>query len=447
MFLYILSVVMFIMLIINYYLSNRDVCNPAVIFCIMNLLSIIVCIVVRNMYNIVFHFNTFCVLGFGVLIFTISNLLYRGNIILKFKSTNTRGGSYAQQIIINNMWIILFILFELIVAYANVSYIKRVAIAYSGTSGLIAQIGVYNYLVKFNEDALNKLAIGSSRIYAYGFPLCVAFSFFLIAVIVNNYFVKKKVELIKVAPVILLMAMSLISGSRSFAFTIVTAVLCDIFIIRRRVTGKYSHVTIKLFVKIVLLAIVLVIGLTAVVGLLGRAQQGGIKTFFTYLGASFFNLDSFLLESIHHSEMWGRETFGYFYNYIGTAFHVDELIYNLTLPFRYANGVSVGNVYTMYYQFILDFGYIGVLPLTVIIAFYYFHNYHILIKKQGSIVSMRLIIFSMLFNDLIMLVFSNRFFESALRTRTIRFYFWLLIIWVCYKKGLFSLTIRIKKLK
>lgn len=443
-----LLVIDFAFLVLNYYLAKRDIYHPAVLFCIMNLLSGILCLVARPMYDIVLHMNTFLVLVSGMLIFTIANLLCTG----RYKFTIGKSKVYKQKsaveyIVISNFWIWLFIFFELVVAYFWISYIRNVGQAYNGTSNLIDQIGIYNNLSKFSGDYFRKLGVSQSPIYTYGYPLCIAFTFFLIAVVVNNYFVTKKIEKIKVVPIIILIIISLFGGSRSFAFTILTAILCDIVIIRRRVVGKYAHVSMRTFIKISLLGCVLTIVFTSLTTVLGRTTQGGFKTFFTYLGGSVLNLDTYLQENIQYSSMWGRETFAYFYNCLGVVFHKSNLVYDLTLPFRYVNGISIGNVYTMYYQFIMDFGYLGVLPLTAIVAFYYCYNYRYLtnISSNQALVSMRLVIFSLLYNDVIMLMFSNRFFESALRIRTIRFYIWFILIWYCYKKGVFSLRIKRKK--
>ncbi|HFI0078032.1 TPA: O-antigen polymerase, partial [Streptococcus suis] len=94
----------------------------------------------------------------------------------------------------------------------------------------------------------------------------------------------------------------------------------------------------------------------------------------------------------------------------------------LKLPFIRYNGIyELGNVYTTFYQFLYDFGYIGVFVLTAIISIYYTTSYRY-VKKQAPALSlkMNLFIYAYLFNDLIMLIFSNRFYETVLNINTIK---------------------------
>ena len=445
MILYILVVIDFCGLVLNYYISKKDIFHPAVLFGFMNFASAVLCLAAKSMYGLEFHLNTILVLTSGLLIFTFFNFLCTDKLRLTIKKRTGRGKiSKLEYVGIKNIWIIAFIGFELLVALYLIKYIRAVGYAYGGTSNFLAQMNLYDQISKFSSEELLKLHVSQSPIYSYGYPLCIAFSFFLIAVIVNNYYITRKIEKFKIIPIVILLGISLISGSRSFAFTIMTAILCDIVVIKRIATGKYSGRNMKSFVRFCLAGALVVIILTNLASIMGRVTQGGFKTFFTYLGGSFYNLDTYLQNRVKHSDMWGKETFVNLYGYLGTKFGVKKWIYDLSLPFIYINGICTGNVYTMYYQFILDFGYIAILPLTSIVAIFYCHIYRGLVdlKSTHPVFSLRLIIFSMFYNDVIMLMFSNRFYENLFRARSIRFYIWLLVIWGCYKKGVFSLSLK-----
>ena len=71
-------------------------------------------------------------------------------------------------------------------------------------------------------------------------------------------------------------------------------------------------------------------------------------------------------------------------------------------------------MYTTFYSFIYDFDYIGFIPLIAIIALYYVFTYQRIKGGKISSFSLLLFIYTYLFNDLIMLAFSNRFYSTVL---------------------------------
>ena len=80
------------------------------------------------------------------------------------------------------------------------------------------------------------------------------------------------------------------------------------------------------------------------------------------------------------------------------------------------NGIEIGNVYTTYNVFAYDFGYFGVFPLIFVVALYYTSTYKKILCDTKSVKSIdfNLFIYAYLFNDLIMLPFSNRFYSTIL---------------------------------
>lgn len=84
-----------------------------------------------------------------------------------------------------------------------------------------------------------------------------------------------------------------------------------------------------------------------------------------YLGAPIANLDTFIVSgSYPTSDLFGQMTFSSIITYIGAKCHVSDFSYVLDLPFLMRGEYSMGNVYTIYYSFIKDFGLIFV-PLLV----------------------------------------------------------------------------------
>ncbi len=78
---------------------------------------------------------------------------------------------------------------------------------------------------------------------------------------------------------------------------------------------------------------------------------------------------------------------------------------------------------TTYYPVVYDFGILGVLPISIVFSLYYIFTYdRLLLQKSNKIIDFRLFLYSYLINDLVMLIFSNRFFETILSIDFIRFY-------------------------
>lgn len=103
----------------------------------------------------------------------------------------------------------------------------------------------------------------------------------------------------------------------------------------------------------------------------------------------------------------------------------------MTLPYITYEGRFLGNVYTMYYMFIKDFGYLGIVPLTAVIAIFYNGIYSKLMdfSKCKLVLGCSLFIYGYLTNALIMLLFSNRFYEDGLRKTSLYVYAAMALFW------------------
>ena len=90
-----------------------------------------------------------------------------------------------------------------------------------------------------------------------------------------------------------------------------------------------------------------------------------------------------------------------------------------------ANGLPTGNVFTTFYMFFYDFTYFGIIPLVSVIALYFVPTYSRILGteycEKKYLFDYRLFIYAYLFNDVIMLIFSNRFFESVITVGFLRF--------------------------
>ncbi len=426
---------------INYLIADRDMFNPAFLFSAVNFFSALMCVVLQKQYNAELHVNTFFVLLSGLFLFFLINTWQR------FLNSRRKGPvvkielEYMQ---LQNGWVVLFILLELVVSYSLAKYVQNVASAYfGGGSNFVMQIAQYNTLAKFKSTDLAELGINMPAIVSHGSNLCKGVVFILIAIEVNNYLIKKKFDKLICVAIVIRAVSSLFTGSRGDLFEYATAVLIDFVILSRRKKGYYKKGNLKFMVRILLISTGAITGIFLLSLAVGRAisyDGAWYNTFFGYLGAPILNLDSFLQTDFRLSSPLGRESFVFIYNYIGNSFGISEYQYSPNLPFIYHNGLGTGNVYTMYYPLIEDFGFFFFIPFVLIIAIYYSLTYSRIsnLRSRKNPIGMRFFVYSYLFNSLIMLMFADRFYTSITRLYSIRMFVWMFIFWKVYKAGWLS---------
>ena len=90
----------------------------------------------------------------------------------------------------------------------------------------------------------------------------------------------------------------------------------------------------------------------------------------------------------------------------------------------------MGNVYTTFYPFIYDFGFLGVLVLTVIMAVVcvWLYNKVNFVRISSNRISMYVVCYAYLVNDIVMSPFAARFYENVVNVGTIQRWIGLLFL-------------------
>lgn len=443
-YLYLVTSILF--LLANYAIAGYDLFNPTVVFCAINMASGLLCATVSRLYQINIHLNTYLVLLSGLVIFTVSNYFES---FVQQKQENS-GMQMVRRIFqpytyidVRGYWIVLLILFEMVVGYFLLDYIRRVVSAFYGRSfDFSASLGRYNTIVKSHGDELADLKVRAGIFVKHGQWMMVGASIVFSGIGFNNYFARRKWEIKLFVPFVIMVFISFFTGSRSAAFRYLTLLLMEYIIIRKRATGRTFRGSMKMIIKIIAVAIALPALFWATLTVIGRSKNYyWYEYILAYIGGPVYNLDIFLSEPLKLTARFGQETFRNFYYWAGNRFGIPELIYTLNIPYITYNGYYMGNVYTMYYMFIEDFGYWGVVPLTTITALYYNSSYRRYMNstRQKYAMSWGMFVFCFLYNDVFMLLFSNRFYENVFRDRNLKVFFYMAVVWLCAKHGLFSI--------
>lgn len=426
MILFLLTFITFVFIIINLYLTKYDYMHPSVVFCSTFFICEIMCIIFKNTYAITLHYQTLLVLCTGFLIFTVITYLFKPNY-----QDNIQTKSQLQYIEIPKILIVLLIVLQILTIISFILYLKDIYYAYIGdTSASLSQlIRNYNDLTKFHQDVFRNLNIPRPFIFKIGYPIMWTFGFLVIYVMVNNFVVNKKIEILHSISCILFFIFTILTGSRFYLFKAIVFI-CVLFYVLSYKKGNIKLGSLKLLLKFIFVFFLVVILMFTTLFIIGRADtcHNIFNYLFVYFGAEIVNLNKFLITNnvsffSGFSDFFGQQTFFELYKYVGKCFNIQEFLTYPTIEiFTESNNLSTGNEYTTYYHFIYDFGYIGII-LIVIISAYFVITYNKCIKETANITPFdyKLFILSYLFSDLVFLFFANLFYAFTLNPLFFKF--------------------------
>ena len=147
-----------------------------------------------------------------------------------------------------------------------------------------------------------------------------------------------------------------------------------------------------------------------------------------YLGSQIKNLDCGLSWD-YESEILGKETFRTFVQLFSGLFGDKKYAeYNLFLPFNYVNGYDMGNVYTTFFPFYLDFGYLGVVFLSFIMGLISQFVYNKM-KTCENPINLFSVVYGFIGYTLFFSFFSDKFYEEIISVGFIRFFAIIIILY------------------
>lgn len=397
---------------LNLIISDMDYFNPGVVFNAMFLLFALLCCIVDAITGLeIDNILTVVIIVSGSLVFTAVNILSRK--MVRCSKTDIK----LTPIKLSRTYLIMAILVEIVVALFMYKYVSNFAFVYGVGGTFSEKLSFYDTITKFNSEYKLRMPWYVSIGNLLGRSIC----YIALYVAVKNYISLKKLDF-KYAIIICIYFIGSLMGGRTEALRIVTAAIFLWYYFYKRKNG-WEKGSVKIAIKMAIVAVLIVVTFSLMRGLLGRATYDPVKVVFGYMGASLKNFDTFLShpqKSI--SGIWGAMTFTKFINWIGTKFGIESFVYVSDQPFLYFKDFRMGNVYTTYYNFYYDFGFIGCIILIFIIAVYYCYTYRKLKARPHTEkkIDLQIVIYAYLFNDLIMLPFSSRFYETIVNINFIR---------------------------
>lgn len=397
---------------VNLFISNMDYFNPGVVFNFMFTLFSMMCCIVDAIVGLELdNLLTVFIILMGSVCFTFINM------ISKRTSKKAQIDSAMSTIYLRKSYVYIAIAVEILVVLVMYKYVCDFANIYGVNGTFSEKLSFYDTITKFNTDYKLRMPSYVSVGNLVGRALC----YIALYIFINNYVLIKKID-IKMLLVVIIYLVGSLMGGRTEALRIITAALILWYYFFKRKNG-WGKDGMKIAIRVGIIAIAIVIGFSLIRGILGRTTYDPVKVVFGYLGAPLKNFDSFISNPQRSiNGIWGAMTFTKFINWIGLKFGISNWVYVSDQPFLYFKDFRMGNVYTTYYNFYYDFGVLGCFVLISIIAIYYCRIYNKLKCQQhnNKIIDFRLLLYAYLFNDLIMLPFSSRFYETIVNINFIR---------------------------
>lgn len=427
MLLFVLTILLIALLAATYVLLDREVIAPPIVYMVGFAACAAMACAFQEAWRFHLHWSTFSVILDGALVFCLVGLLIHHLMTKRAQSPRAARGETDNSIDIPVRKVLL-------VCYAVV---QAVIIIWT----LVAIAGMFPAdSLASSIMQLNKKSTFSSTGVSFGTPLnqlrsfCVAGGYFM-ALLLAQELVEKRWRNVSLLAINFVLAIVLVMemGSRTRAFSLLVVLAIAYLIIRYR--NKNGSVSLTPKMLVIAVAVIVVVVAFFQVAAIGRntSAYGFWEYLSIYVGGEIPNLDIYLQNpTVRDTDIFGYMTFVRTIRDIGLKFGIADFVYALDLPYHRMGGYSLGNVYTTYYAFIYDFGYVGAVVLTVVMAAISQFVYEKAMRGKGRFSWVWVFLYAFIAFQLLLCFFSNKFYEEVVSINLVRLLVYLAIVWVLY---------------
>lgn len=410
MLIYLLIFFEIILLIFTYYCFQKSLFSPSFVFFSGFLIASICAASFQGRWGEILQWNSFLVFFIGLFtFFIVSVCIHISYRKIKSDKKNQSSLNLIESIEISKIIYFIFAIFHVMAIFFLIKRVKETAAMYGVYGSWSECIEKYRYLIMFTTNDIAKI----SKIGSYSILITrTSASFWGVIVIYNFLCEKKKVSFLALLNLILCILCDFLGGSRTGTVVILISCIVIFYIIWSKRNVNRKKLPFKYVLKIGIILILIVFSFQTLGGIIGRnVEVNFVEYFAKYIGAPIKNFDIFMQKDHILPDIWGKETFAYFINWIGNKTGDANLIYNLDLPFIKLNDFNMGNVYTTFYMFVYDFSTIGVIWCTAIMAAISQIFYELSIENKKTKI-FTIIMYSMIVPQLALSFFSNKFYEA-----------------------------------
>ena len=415
-------IILFVLMVVSYHITHHDYLSPGFIFSLGFCFSSLWACMYAQEWQLGLHDNTFLVIVGGVLLYVAISTLVHNHYYRKRRIFMSMNNNEPLLINISDWKLNLFIAFEIIILAAYVYFLLR-----RGSSGGNLAESIYEFR---NERTTGEITESLPAILRLSNYILISAGYWFSYVLVNNYFVKKKITWKIVIIIGLVVASSLIEGGRNNSINVLLSIFVFMTIYRKRETAFKERLKPKMIVKVGLLASAGLYGMVYFAKVLGRKLLFTPMYYLaTYCGAEIKNLDIFLNSARTEPAIWGEQTFVNLVKAVGGYFISNFDSHYAINPYQKVNGYYLANVYTTFKAYIHDFGYVGMIVLVIVMAIINQIVYEkALVAKNKKYPGLYCLLYGFLFNTILFSFFSNKFYENLFSLRFIRY----LIFWYLF---------------
>ena len=340
-----------LMIAFCYYIYNKDLFAPEVLFLAGFVLAFLAAAMNIREWGIELGFETVIVLVLGAFAFVMGGCLFRAT-----HHANS-GNQFIADIIQIPMWkTVAVCVLDLIVFYFYYKDITRIA---QFADSYWQSIGV---MVAYKQ-ALTYGGYSISSISNYGSKIVYSFGYIYLFVLINNMFsgARKKIS-IKILPVIMHIAMSILKGNR---VDIIALVVAGVFFYYYFWNARYAwkrHVNGKMLKRILIIFSIGIVLFYVMKSLVGRSSSLRFFDYVTqYIGGSIQLLDQYLKDEERNTTVLFGETLSGLITGLNKLGFLDFRV-GKQLEFRTTStGVYLGNVYTAFRRYYNDLEFVGLI--------------------------------------------------------------------------------------
>lgn len=411
----ILFIILSILLLICLIIYKNDIISPSISFCSTFVICTLIALVNTNTWNLKLNSLALEIVFLGVFFFVLGTLTITGGSNLIRKNKHISSLNDNQYITLSKLRLIIFLLFQILIRVLQ----YYVIIKNVGGGSFNNVISTYHYMSEQDNLLYDPFLI------RFGNIICNASGYLLGYILVNNYFKAKVSSKLLIINVIIVILGSMLSGQRTDAFAIIVSIIAYYFIfINRKKVWKLSF-NIKRITIFGILLFIFIISFKNLGMILGRGSDINSSDYiFSYLGAQIKNLSIITENNIVHSNIFGEQTFHQLYEVIGKYMGIDVSILPKTNNFSYnfVNGHPLGNVYSTFVPFFLDFGLKGVVVISFLMggfSQYIYNRVKYISNYKDRYIDYSSILYGYIYFPIIFSFFSNKFFEMVFSIRLI----------------------------
>lgn len=425
---YFLAITLTALTVIVYTIGKQRVVSPSMLFLIPFSFSAFWLTLNITRWSVVLNYNTIMVIVGGCLSFLLGIMVasprmykIKTNVPKLFKRKD-----YNDESRIPDHFFLIILIVEAIVFALAFRSIRSIVHRYGYSGNIAYEIYSFRNIGMYTTDSTS---LGQGLDWAYQFNMSSAY----IWIYIFMWRIKHKKKLGKTLPLCIVVSLltGLIKGGRQSAIQIISAGLVY-YLLLMFSERKSRKLPLKSVLKIIGIVVLMAVTFQTVGTMLGRTVQADFMQYLAvYLSGGIRNLNEWLKSSHELPEVFGKMTFATLYPYLGRKFGISNWVYVLDLPYLSANGHNSGNIYTTFYAFIYDFGYVGIFIMPFIMGIVSELSYKSALRARMNSefnIDIGIILYGFIAYLLVFSFFSNKFYEGIVKQSFIKYLlFWIIL--------------------